>query len=132
MLLILGKRSIKGWSAGTPADSEDTVRLAGTVGIRPMIEKYPLEKARDGYARMMSGDAPYRAVLTMKYMRCLLVVRSRETTLVVHRGKSTSLSRTSETEFVDSESLDLGFQRLARKPKLRSGAFGAADSASGL
>jgi D-arabinose 1-dehydrogenase-like Zn-dependent alcohol dehydrogenase len=64
-LLILGKRTIKGWSAGTPTDSEDTLRFAEAAGIRPMIEKYPLERAAEGYARMLSGDAHYRVVLTM-------------------------------------------------------------------
>ena len=64
-LLILGKRSIKGWSAGTPTDSEDTLRFAEAAGVRPMIEKYPLEKAAEAYARMMSGEAQYRVVLTM-------------------------------------------------------------------
>jgi D-arabinose 1-dehydrogenase-like Zn-dependent alcohol dehydrogenase len=64
-LLILGRRSIKGWSAGTPSDSEDTLRFAEAAGVRPMIEKVPLEKAAEGYARMMSGDAQYRVVLTM-------------------------------------------------------------------
>jgi D-arabinose 1-dehydrogenase-like Zn-dependent alcohol dehydrogenase len=64
-MLILGKRTIKGWAAGTPTDSEDTLRFAEMARIRPMIEKYPLEKAADGYARMMSGHAQYRVVLTM-------------------------------------------------------------------
>jgi D-arabinose 1-dehydrogenase-like Zn-dependent alcohol dehydrogenase len=65
-LLILGKRSIKGWSAGTPSDSEDTLRFAAAAGVRPMIEKLPLEKAPEAYARMMNGDAHYRIVLTMR------------------------------------------------------------------
>jgi hypothetical protein len=30
-----------------------------------MIERFPLAKAADGYARMMSGQAQFRAVLTM-------------------------------------------------------------------
>src|SRR6267154_2763257 len=64
-LLILGRRNIKGWSAGTPSDSEDTLRFAEAAGVRPMIEKLSLEKAAEGYARMMSGDAQYRVVLTM-------------------------------------------------------------------
>jgi D-arabinose 1-dehydrogenase-like Zn-dependent alcohol dehydrogenase len=34
-------------------------------GVRPMIETYPLEKAAEAYARMMSGDAQFRVVLTM-------------------------------------------------------------------
>lgn len=64
-LLILGRRNIKGWSAGTPSDSEDTLRFAEAAGVRPIIEKLPLEKAAEGYARMMSGDAQYRVVLEM-------------------------------------------------------------------
>src|SRR6201997_1005381 len=31
-LLILGRRSIKGWSAGIPSDSEDTLRFAEAAG----------------------------------------------------------------------------------------------------
>jgi D-arabinose 1-dehydrogenase-like Zn-dependent alcohol dehydrogenase len=30
-----------------------------------MIEKYPLANAAEGYARMMSGKAEFRVVLTM-------------------------------------------------------------------
>ena len=30
-----------------------------------MIEAYPLEKAADAYARMLSGKAGFRVVLTM-------------------------------------------------------------------
>src|SRR5271165_6756453 len=63
--LINGSRTIQGWAAGTPADSEDTLRFAELSGVRPMIEKYPLEKAAEGYARMLSGNAQFRVVLTM-------------------------------------------------------------------
>jgi len=63
--LINGSRSIQGWAAGTPADSEDTLHFAELTGVRPMIEKYPLEKAAEAYARMLSGDAQFRVVLTM-------------------------------------------------------------------
>ncbi len=41
--LISGSRTIQGWAAGTPADSEDTLRFAELTGVRPMIETYPLE-----------------------------------------------------------------------------------------
>ncbi len=30
-----------------------------------MVETYPLEKAAKAYARMLSGDAQFRVVLTM-------------------------------------------------------------------
>ena len=63
--LIFGSRTIQGWAAGTPADSEDTLRFAELTGVRPMIETYPLEKAAEAYARMMSGKAEFRVVLTM-------------------------------------------------------------------
>jgi D-arabinose 1-dehydrogenase-like Zn-dependent alcohol dehydrogenase len=63
--LISASRTIQGWAAGTPADSEDTLRFAELTGVRAMIETYPLEKADEAYARMMSGDAQFRVVLTM-------------------------------------------------------------------
>jgi D-arabinose 1-dehydrogenase-like Zn-dependent alcohol dehydrogenase len=63
--LIFGSRTIQGWASGTPADSEDTLRFAELTGVRPMIETYPLEKAAEAYARMLSGDAQFRVVLTM-------------------------------------------------------------------
>ena len=63
--LISGSRSIQGWASGTPADSEDTLRFAELTGVRPMIETYPLEKADEAYARMLSGKAQFRVVLTM-------------------------------------------------------------------
>ena len=63
--LIFGTRTIQGWAAGTPVDSEDTLKFAELSGVRPMVETYPLEKAAEAYARMMSGKAQFRVVLTM-------------------------------------------------------------------
>ncbi len=63
--LISGSRTIQGWAAGTPAASEDTLHFAELKGVRPMIETYPLERAAEAYARMLSGKAQFRVVLTM-------------------------------------------------------------------
>ncbi len=63
--LINGSRSIQGWASGTPTDAEDTLRFAELTGVRPMIETYPLAKAGEAYARMLSGKAQFRVVLTM-------------------------------------------------------------------
>jgi D-arabinose 1-dehydrogenase-like Zn-dependent alcohol dehydrogenase len=63
--LISGSKTIRGSASGTPADSEDTLRFAELSGARPMIETYPLEKAAEAYARMLSGKAEFRVVLTM-------------------------------------------------------------------
>ncbi len=64
--LITGSRAIQGWASGTPADAEDTLRFSELTGVRPMIETYPLDKAADAYARMMSGNAQFRRRLMMK------------------------------------------------------------------
>jgi D-arabinose 1-dehydrogenase-like Zn-dependent alcohol dehydrogenase len=63
--LIMGMRNIQGWASGIPTDSEDTLKFAEITGVRPMIEKFPLAKAAEAYARMMSGKAEFRVVLTM-------------------------------------------------------------------
>src|SRR6516225_6071993 len=63
--LIIGERAIRGSAVGTPTDSEDTMNFAELTGVRPMIETYPLEKAEEAYARMMSGKAEFRVGLTM-------------------------------------------------------------------
>jgi D-arabinose 1-dehydrogenase-like Zn-dependent alcohol dehydrogenase len=60
-----GRKRVQGWASGTPSDSEDTLRFAALTGVRPMIEKFPLEKAGEAYARMLSGHAQFRVVLTM-------------------------------------------------------------------
>jgi D-arabinose 1-dehydrogenase-like Zn-dependent alcohol dehydrogenase len=63
--LISGSRTIQGWASGTAADSQDTLKFAELTGVRAMIETYPLEKAGEAFARMMSGKAEFRVVLTM-------------------------------------------------------------------
>jgi D-arabinose 1-dehydrogenase-like Zn-dependent alcohol dehydrogenase len=63
--LIMAKREVRGWPSGTAKDSEDTLQFSMLTGVRPMIEKVPLEKAAEGYAQMMSGKARFRVVLTM-------------------------------------------------------------------
>jgi len=63
--LISGERAIQGSAVGTPSDSEDTMKFAELTGVHPMIETYPLEQADQAYARMMSGKAQFRVVLTM-------------------------------------------------------------------
>ncbi len=63
--LIGGRKSIQGWPSGTARDSEDTLNYSSLTGVRPMIERYPLEKAADGYQQMISGKARFRVVLTI-------------------------------------------------------------------
>ncbi len=62
---VVPRRTIQGWPSGTAKDSEDTLSFSVLTGVRPMIERYPLEKAAEGYEQMMSGKARFRVVLTM-------------------------------------------------------------------
>jgi len=63
--LIMGRRAIQGWPSGSAKDSEETMQFSSLTGVRPMIEKYPLEKAAEAYNQMISGKARFRVVLTM-------------------------------------------------------------------
>jgi D-arabinose 1-dehydrogenase-like Zn-dependent alcohol dehydrogenase len=63
--LIQGSKALQGWASGIATDSEDTMQFSALTGVRPMIEKYPLEKAAEAYEQMISGKARFRVVLTM-------------------------------------------------------------------
>jgi D-arabinose 1-dehydrogenase-like Zn-dependent alcohol dehydrogenase len=63
--LISGSKTIRGWASGTARDSQDTLEFSAFSGVRPMIERYPLEKAAEAYEQMISGRARFRVVLTM-------------------------------------------------------------------
>jgi D-arabinose 1-dehydrogenase-like Zn-dependent alcohol dehydrogenase len=63
--LIGGSKSIRGWASGTARDSQDTLEFSVFSGVRPVIERYPLEKAADAYQQMISGKARFRVVLTL-------------------------------------------------------------------
>ena len=62
--LIFGRRSIVGWPSGTSIDSQETLAFSVLTGVRAMTELVPLERADEGYERMLSGKARFRAVLT--------------------------------------------------------------------
>jgi D-arabinose 1-dehydrogenase-like Zn-dependent alcohol dehydrogenase len=62
--MIVRRQAVVGWPSGTGMDEEDTLNFSALSGVRPMIETYPLEKAAEGYERMMSGKARFRVVLT--------------------------------------------------------------------
>lgn len=66
MQVMTGRRTVRGWTSGTAKDSEDTLRFSSLTGVRPMIERYPLEKAAEAYEQMHSGRARFRVVLTME------------------------------------------------------------------
>jgi propanol-preferring alcohol dehydrogenase len=62
-LTLLSGKAIAGWPSGTSIDSEDTLAFSALTGVRARIEKFPLEKAEDAYAKMMENKVRFRAVL---------------------------------------------------------------------
>jgi alcohol dehydrogenase, propanol-preferring len=60
-----GPQGAPGLGGRNAMDSEDTMQFSALSGVRPMIEKYPLEKAAEAYDQMISGRARFSVVLTM-------------------------------------------------------------------
>jgi D-arabinose 1-dehydrogenase-like Zn-dependent alcohol dehydrogenase len=65
LMLLGGRRSIKGWYSGTSIDTQDTLAFSAKSGVRSMNEFFPLGRVAEAYDRMMSGKARFRVVLTI-------------------------------------------------------------------
>jgi propanol-preferring alcohol dehydrogenase len=63
--LIFGNKRLEGATTGDFATADATLRFSVLTGVASMNEIYPLEQAAEAYARMMSGEARFRVVLTM-------------------------------------------------------------------
>ncbi|NDZ78714.1 alcohol dehydrogenase catalytic domain-containing protein [Streptomyces sp. SID10853] len=61
---INGTKKVYGHASGTAVDTEDTLRFAAQTGVRSWTEEAPLEEADEAFARMLSGSARFRMVLT--------------------------------------------------------------------
>jgi propanol-preferring alcohol dehydrogenase len=64
--LIFGNRKLHGALTGDPATGDATLRFSVLSGASAMIETVPLGQAAAAYAKMMSGKARFRMVLTME------------------------------------------------------------------
>lgn len=60
---LLSGKSVAGWPSGSALDSEDTMNFSAMTGIRPHIEKFPLEKAKEALAKVLENRVRFRAVL---------------------------------------------------------------------
>lgn len=63
--LLTHDQRVQGWASGTAADSADAMAFAHRMGVKPMIEKFPLDQAQAAYESMMAGKVRFRAVLEM-------------------------------------------------------------------
>jgi propanol-preferring alcohol dehydrogenase len=65
MDLVFGSRGVRGALTGNPGTGDATLKFSALTGVAPMIETLPLARAAEAYAKMMSGKARFRMVLTM-------------------------------------------------------------------
>jgi len=54
---------VQGWSSGTATDSTDAMAFAARHGVKPMIERFPLTRAKDAFDAMMRGAVRFRSVI---------------------------------------------------------------------
>jgi alcohol dehydrogenase len=61
--LIRNGQIITGHLTGSARDTEEAMQFAQTNGVRPMIERMPLEQANEAIARIAAGKPRFRIVL---------------------------------------------------------------------
>jgi propanol-preferring alcohol dehydrogenase len=63
--LLFKSLGVAGALTGTPAAGDATLRFSALSDVAAMVETMPLGRAPEAYAKMMSGQARFRMVLTM-------------------------------------------------------------------
>jgi alcohol dehydrogenase, propanol-preferring len=63
--LLFKDLGVEGALTGTPAAGDATLKFSALSDVAAMVETMPLERAEEAYAKMMSGEARFRMVLTM-------------------------------------------------------------------
>lgn len=61
--LVMNAHTLTGHLTGSPRETEEAMEFAATHGVRPLIERMPLEQAGDVVARLRSGAPRFRIVL---------------------------------------------------------------------
>ncbi|MFL5273004.1 MAG: alcohol dehydrogenase [Anaeromyxobacteraceae bacterium] len=62
-LALLSGKAVAGWPSGSAIDSEETMSFSVLTGVRPRIEKFPLDKAEEAFGKAMANRVRFRAVL---------------------------------------------------------------------
>jgi D-arabinose 1-dehydrogenase-like Zn-dependent alcohol dehydrogenase len=60
---LLSGKSIAGWPSGSSIDSEETMAFSALTGVRPQIERFPLEQAEAAFLKVLENRVRFRAVL---------------------------------------------------------------------
>jgi alcohol dehydrogenase, propanol-preferring len=63
--MLFKQLGVNGALTGTPKAGDVTLRFSALSDVAAMVETMPLERAAEAYAKMMSGEARFRMVLTV-------------------------------------------------------------------
>jgi alcohol dehydrogenase, propanol-preferring len=63
--MLFKQLGVDGALTGTPKAGDAALRFSALSDVAAMVETMPLERAAEAYARMMSGEARFRMVLTV-------------------------------------------------------------------
>src|ERR1700685_991326 len=63
--MLFKQLGVEGALTGTPKGGDATSRFSALSDVAAMVETMPLERAAEAYAKMMSGEARFRMVLTV-------------------------------------------------------------------
>ncbi|MGW1616988.1 alcohol dehydrogenase catalytic domain-containing protein [Streptomyces sp. NPDC002285] len=61
--LVMNGHTLTGHLTGSPREAEEAMEFAVTQGVRPLIERMPLQQAADAVTRLRSGTPRFRIVL---------------------------------------------------------------------
>ncbi|MFF0693430.1 zinc-binding dehydrogenase [Streptomyces tendae] len=61
--LVMNGHTLTGHLTGSPRETEEAMAFAVTTGVRPVIERMPLEQAGEAVTRLRSGAPRFRIVL---------------------------------------------------------------------
>ncbi|MFJ9034130.1 zinc-binding dehydrogenase [Streptomyces sp. NPDC102274] len=61
--LVMNGHTVTGHLTGSARETEEAMRFAVITGVRPVVERVPLEKAGDAVSRLRSGASRFRIVL---------------------------------------------------------------------
>ncbi|HKC61955.1 MAG TPA: alcohol dehydrogenase [Myxococcales bacterium] len=64
--LLGARRRVQGWPSGTAKDSEETLAFSALNAVASRNETFPLERAAEGYQRMLTNKARFRVVLQIR------------------------------------------------------------------
>jgi len=61
--MLINRQSLVLWRANGPRDVERAQKFSVLQGVKPVIEKFPLEKAQEAFDKMLSSKVMFRSVL---------------------------------------------------------------------